>query len=339
MMSAEQRLYPLLFTPVLKDYIWGGRNLETRLDRHLPPGAEIAESWEIAAHANGDVVVKNGPLAGTTLSSLHEKYGLRLIGRYGEWAQNRSKFPLLVKLLDANRKLSVQVHPDDDYALQHEGNELGKSEMWVVLHAETDASIILGLQPGATRKKIENAIHAGSLEDFLHELPVKSGDFICLPAGTLHAILGGLIIAEIQQNSDTTYRVYDWERVGHDGKPRPLHVDKALDVINFDQIAPRLPSPQLLHEENGVTRWRLCHTPYFIVERLHLDAGITFHNTCDGRTLHIWGAIEGAATVEGGGQQVDLPAVTFTLLPAALGDYTITARENCTLLYTHLPEA
>ena len=338
-MSAAQPLYPLLFKPVLKDYIWGGRNLETRLDRDLPPGTEIAESWEIAAHTNGDVVVQNGPLAGNTLSSLHEKYGLRLIGRYAEWAQTRSKFPLLVKLLDANRKLSVQVHPDDDYALKHEGNELGKSEMWVVLHAESDAAIVLGLQPGTTREKIENAIHSGSLEHFLHKLPVNTGDFICLPAGTLHAILGGLIIAEIQQNSDTTYRVYDWERVGHDGKPRPLHVDKALDVINFDQVAPDLPSAQLLHEENGVARWQLCHTPYFIVERVHLDAGVTFHDTCDGRTLHIWGAIDGAASVGGGGQQIDLPAVTFTLLPAALGEYTITAHEDCTLLFTHLPDA
>ena len=337
-MNAEPVLYPLLFEPVLKDYIWGGRNLETRLGRDLPSEKEIAESWEIAAHANGDVVVRNGPLAGNTLSWLHEKYGLQLIGRYGQWAHDRNKFPLLVKLLDANRKLSVQVHPDDDYALQHEGNELGKSEMWVVLHAESDASIILGVRPGATRQKLENAIQSNRLEAFLHEVPVKTGDSICLPAGTLHAILGGLIIAEIQQNSDTTYRVYDWGRLGHDGKPRPLHVEKALEVINFDQVAPDLPTPTLLSEENGVLRWQLCHTPYFTVERINMEAGSTFANACDGRTLHIWGTVEGRAAVDGGGRREDLSAVTFTLLPAAMGNYTITAGENSTLLLAYLPE-
>lgn len=335
----ENLLYPLLFDPVLKDYIWGGRNLETHLGRDLPPEKEIAESWEIAAHDNGDVVVRNGPLAGSTLASLHEAYGSQLIGRHGQWAQDRNKFPLLVKLLDANRKLSVQVHPDDNYALQHEGNELGKSEMWVVLHAESDASVILGVRPGATRQKLEEAIRSNTLGQFLHRVPVKTGDFICLPAGTLHAILGGLIIAEVQQNSDTTYRVYDWGRLGHDGKPRPLHVEKALDVINFNQVAPDLPTPKLLHEANGVARWQLCHTPYFIVERLTLDAGATLDNRCDGRTLHIWGAIEGRASLDGGGHEVDLRAVTFTLLPAAMGDYTISAREDSTLLFAYLPEA
>jgi len=338
-MTADQPLYPFLFEPVLKDYIWGGRNLEDHLDRHLPPGKEIAESWEIAAHANGDVVVKNGPLSGSTLLSLYETYGLRLIGHNGRWAHERDKFPLLVKLLDANRRLSVQVHPDDDYALQHEGNELGKSEMWIVLHAESDAAVILGVQPGATRQRLEDAIQSASLEAFLHRVPVETGDFICLPAGTLHAILGGLIIAEIQQNSDTTYRVYDWGRLGHDGKPRPLHVEKALDVINFDQVAPDLPAPQLLHEEEGVTRWKLCHNPYFVVERVKIDAGAALDNVCDGRSLHIWGAVEGHAAVDGGGRQVDLPAVTFTLLPAALGAYTLTASRPSTLLFTYLPEA
>ncbi|MDX1687252.1 MAG: type I phosphomannose isomerase catalytic subunit [Candidatus Promineifilaceae bacterium] len=337
-MTADQPLYPLLFDPVLKDYIWGGRNLETRLNRDLPPDKEIAESWEIAAHANGDVVVKNGPLSGRTLSSLHEEYGLRLIGDRGQWAHERDKFPLLVKLLDANRKLSVQVHPDDDYALQHEGNELGKSEMWVVLHAESDAAVILGVRPGATRQKLADAIQSASLEEFLHKVPVQTGDFICLPAGTLHAILGGLIIAEIQQNSDTTYRVYDWGRLGHDGKPRPLHVDKALDVINFDQVAPDLPTPTLLHEENDLARWQLCRTPYFVVERVEMEAGAAFHDVCDGPSLHIWGAIEGSATLDGAGRQIDLSAVTFTLLPAAMGEYTLTARERCTLLFTYLPE-
>jgi mannose-6-phosphate isomerase class I len=157
-------LYPLTFTPVLKDYIWGGRNLETKLGRELPPGKVIAESWEIAAHPHGDVTVANGALAGQSLAALYERYGEALVGRRAAWASRRGRFPLLVKLLDAHRKLSVQVHPDDDFAREHEGNELGKSEMWVVLHAEPGAALILGVQPGATRAQFREAIAAGELE-------------------------------------------------------------------------------------------------------------------------------------------------------------------------------
>lgn len=142
-------LYPLLFTPVLKDYIWGGRNLETKLGRPLPPG-NIAESWEIAAHPDGESVVENGRFAGQTLTALHQQLGLALIGSHNDWAQQRQKFPLLIKLLDANDALSVQVHPNDDYALANEGNELGKTEMWVVLQAEPNAAVILGLSRQTT---------------------------------------------------------------------------------------------------------------------------------------------------------------------------------------------
>lgn len=340
-------LYPLLFKPVLKDYIWGGRALAA-LGRDLPADGVIAESWEIAAHADGTTAVSNGIFANQPLTAVQAELGERLIGTRSAWAAERGKFPLLIKLLDANRPLSVQVHPDDAYALEHEGNELGKSEMWVVLHAEPDAQVILGVKAGTTKAMFKEGIENGRLEPHLHYLPVKTGDHICVPAGSLHAIMGGLLIAEIQQNSNTTYRVYDWNRMGHDGKPRPLHVDRALDVINFKQVEPAICPPTPIAPSattstssvsaiNGVRRALLCETPYFVTERVEMEAGAVFNDRCDGSTFEIWGTITGeVAVADAQGNNVDLTAVAFTLLPAALGDFSIRSVKNATLLRTYV---
>ncbi len=325
-------LYPLTFKPVLKDYIWGGRNLE-RLGRALPEGI-IAESWDIAGHKNGTTIVDNGPHAGKRLTELHEELGLDLIGQNCLWAQERGKFPLLIKLLDANRPLSVQVHPKDDYALAHEGNELGKSEMWVVLHAEPGAQLILGVKKGTNREVFREAILAGHLEPYLHYIPASAGDHICVPAGSLHAIMEGLIIAEIQQNSDTTYRVYDWNRLGVDGQPRPLHIDKALDVINFNQVEPQLRPPKSIELGNGIQRALLCRNRYFVTERLEMTAGSNYEGFCNGDTLEIWGVLAGSALFN----RMKLEAVSFTLLPAALGKYSVIAQTDATLLRTSVEE-
>ena len=329
------RLYPLLFQPVLKDYIWGGRNLANKLGRKLPEGI-IAESWEVAAHPDGDSVVRNGAYAGRTLSELQAELGLALCGSRSAWAEERGKFPLLVKLLDANQNLSVQVHPDDDYAQKYEGDELGKTEMWVVLHAEPGACVQLGVKADTEPDTFRQAIADGHLEPFLHYIPVKSGDFVDVPAGSLHAIMGGLIIAEIQQNSNTTYRVYDWNRLGHDGKPRPLHVDKAIDVINFDQVEPALPSAELIKEGAGCQHWRLVQNRYFTVERLELAAGSSFTGRCDGQTFEIWGVLSGQAAVQANGASTALEAIHFTLLPAALGEFTFRAYEDCQFLRSYV---
>ena len=327
-------LYPLTFRPVLKDYIWGGRNLETLLGRTLPEG-RIAESWEIAAHEDGTTVVENGAFAGQPLTEVHRQLGLDLIGTRNAWAQERGKFPLLVKLLDANDRLSVQVHPDDDYAQIREGNELGKTEMWVVLHAEPDAAVILGVKEGTTPEKFRQAIAEGQLEPYLHRILVKAGDVVCVPSGSLHAILAGLLIAEIQQNSNTTYRAYDWNRL-QDGRPRRLHVDKAMDVINFDQVEPQLPQPELIADSNGIRRYRLCANEYFVTERVEMEAEAVYHGRCDGRSLEIWGTIAGQATVAAATDEVALPAVRFALLPAALGDFAVAADIDSTLLRTYV---
>jgi len=324
-------LYPLTFTPVLKHYLWGGRNLE-QIGRQLPLTGPVAESWEIAGHTDGTTVVDNGPFAGQPLTAVQEVLGLDLIGRRNAWAHARGKFPLLVKLLDAHAPLSVQVHPDDDYALAHEDNELGKTEMWVVLHAEPGAHIILGVKAGANATNFRKALAVGSLEPFLHVVPVKAGDHVCVPAGALHAIMGGLLIVEIQQNSNATYRVYDWGRVGADGEPRPLHIDKALEVIDFGHAEPTVGQPRWLMESDGVQRWELCRNRYFVTERVIMTPGAVFHGACLGETLEIWGALTGEVDING----VRLPAVRFTLLPAALGSFEVHAAAPTTLVRTYV---
>jgi mannose-6-phosphate isomerase len=323
----------MLFEPVLKDYIWGGRTLET-LGRTLPPEGPIAESWEIAAHKDGTSAVSNGLYAGMPLTEVQADLGLELIGSNNAWALERDKFPLLIKLLDASRPLSVQVHPRDDYALAHEGNELGKTEMWVVLAAEPGAELILGVKEGTTPQAFRQGVLDGKLEPYLHRVPVKKGDHVCVPAGTLHAIMDGILIAEIQQNSNTTYRVYDWNRMGADGQPRPLHIDKALDVINFDQVKPSLEPAALISEENGVRRERLCANEYFVTERLTMEEGTVFSGENNGRSLEIWGIIEGTVTVN----DVPLEAIKFTLLPAAMGAFSVTASTPATLLRTYVAD-
>lgn len=327
----NNELYPLLFEPVLKDYIWGGRNLE-KLGRELPAEGVIAESWEIAGHEDGTTRVVNGRFQGKLLTKLHEELGLDLIGSRSAWAQERGKFPLLIKLLDANRPLSVQVHPQDEYALANEGNELGKTEMWVVLHAEPEAEVILGISHQISAKELRVAIKKNQLNPHLNKIKVKTGDHICVPAGSLHAIMGGLLIAEIQQNSNTTYRVYDWGRVGADGQPRPLHVAKALDVINFAQVAPKICPPKLIADRNGVKRSLLCQTDYFVTERLEMSAGATFQGNCTGETMEIWGVVEGDVIVN----DLALTAVRFVLLPAAMGEFMITAVSSATLLRSYV---
>lgn len=324
-------LYPLIFEPVLKNYVWGGRNLE-KLGRELPGDSKVAESWEIAAHEDGMVVVKNGSYAGKELGELLEILGEDLVGTNNQWALERGKFPLLVKLIDANRNLSVQVHPDDAYALKNEGNELGKSEMWVVLNGNPGAEIIYGFNKKVTKESLRDAIENGDLEKYLQRVKIKPGDHVCVPSETVHAILEGVLIAEIQQNSNTTYRVYDWNRVGDDGKPRELHVDKALDVINFDQVGCSLSNPEQKNSGDGWSVENLCHNQYFTTDRYQVDEGAKVRGLCDGSTLEIWGVLSGSVEIK----KLRIDPVTFVLLPAAMGEYEIEANKTSTMLRTYV---
>lgn len=334
----SQNIYPLTFTPVFKDYIWGGRNLKEKLGRELPPG-NVAESWDISGHPSSPTKVNNGPLAGQTLPQVLQLLGTDLVGSRSQAMLARGKFPLLIKLLDANKPLSVQVHPNDDYANRHENGELGKTEMWYILHAAPDAHLIYGLKPGVTPELFRQKLEEGRLETCLHRLPVKAGDAIFIPAGSIHAIMDGIVLAEIQQNSDTTYRVYDWNRVGADGKPRPLHVDKAIDVINFEQVEPGPYPPELLEDNDSYKQERITGSPYFNVEKITFKGeNSTFKGTCDGSTFEIWGAMSGSGRVVWHGDPLILPSVRFALLPAALGNFEMTATGQATMLRVYVPE-
>ncbi len=329
-------IYPLTFFPVFRDYIWGGRNLETKLRRVIPPGI-IAESWDISGRPSSPTTVNNGPLAGQTLPQILDLLGVDLVGSRSRAMLERGKFPLLIKLLDANKRLSVQVHPNDDYANKHENGELGKTEMWYILHAEPGACLIYGLKPGVTPASFRQSLEAGALESCSHQLPVKAGDAVFIPSGSVHAIMEGILLAEIQQNSDTTYRVYDWNRPGADGKPRPLHIDKAIDVINFDQIEPGAYVPELLEENDDFKRERITACPYFNVERISFQrTNGAFKGMCDGNTFEIWGTMSGHSQVIWAGQPLDLPAIQFTLLPATLGKFEIRATTPATLLRVYV---
>jgi mannose-6-phosphate isomerase len=322
-------IYPLKFTPVYKDYIWGGRNLE-KIGRHLPKGTKVAESWEIAAHQDGTTCVENGPLSGMTLQAVFEMLQEDLVGRNSQWAIQRGKFPLLVKLIDAHQPLSVQVHPDDAYAMENEGNELGKTEMWIVLDAHPSTEIIYGLSKEISPESFRQLIAEGKLEDVLNRLPITAGDHICVPSGTLHAILEGTLILEIQQNSNTTYRVFDWNRVDGDGQPRQLHIPEALDVISFNQVRMRLPTPNKMLENKNLFYERLCQNAYFTTDRLTLEPDASYIGLCDGSTFEIWGVLSGTACIAGH----VLREVSFVLLPAALGPFEVTALSKTQLIRT-----
>ncbi len=319
----EKHLCPLTFEPQFRDYLWGGRNLEA-FGRRLPAGI-VAESWDISGHPSSPTAVDAGPYQGRLLPDLLDELGLDLVGVRNRTALARRRFPLLVKLLDAHLDLSVQVHPDDAYAQAHEGGELGKTEMWYVLRAEPGARLIYGLRRGVTRERFVQALQAGELEPCLHYLPVQAGDAIFIPAGTVHALLAGLVVAEIQQNSDATYRVYDWNRLGPDGQPRPLHIEKALQVIDFSQVEPGPYVPQPVEEREGLRREVISRCPYFTVEKVSLAPGFAWVGACKGVTFEIWGCMEGECAIAWAGDPVALPAVRFALLPAALGEFAVTA--------------
>jgi mannose-6-phosphate isomerase len=211
--------------------------------------------------------------------------------------------------------------------------------MWYILHAEPGAQLIYGLKPGVTSDSFRTALEAGKLETCLHYLSVKAGDTIFIPSGSIHALLEGVLLTEIQQNSDTTYRVYDWNRVGADGKSRPLHIDKALDVINFELVEPGPTSPQLLEEERGLRRELLVTCPYFRTEKLTFaQAGVSFAGHCNGTTFEIWGLLSGVGRVVWAGEPLELSAIRYALLPAALGDFQIEVMEPSVFLRIYVPD-
>jgi mannose-6-phosphate isomerase len=318
---------------VLKDYIWGGRELERLLGRRLPEGI-TAESWEISDHPHGETLVADGPWAGSALGRLLATHGTRLVGSRNQPAVDRGRFPLLIKLLDANDWLSIQVHPGDEYSLEHEG-DLGKTEMWVALHARPGAEIILGFETAPSSAELRDALASGDIETLFRRVPVKPGDIFFVPAGVVHAIGPGLVLAEIQQTSDVTYRLHDWGRTAGSGPGRPLHVAQALAVADFDAVGQGAIRPQRL-EASGVEHELLVDCPYFRTERIGLEDA-TFDAECDGSTFEIWASLSGQAWIETRRGNIELNSVSWALLPAELGRFQIRSPESAQLLRIFTP--
>lgn len=218
--------------PALKEHVWGGTKIRDLLHKDTGGLLNIAESWEVSTHKDGLSTIAGGKYAGKTLNEYFDGEGWGMLGSYG---LQKQQLPVLIKYIDASRDLSIQVHPDDDYALTHEGDS-GKNETWVVVGAEKGACIYLGFNRQVTRAEVLAAIESGTLEELLNRVEVKEGEIYYIPAGTVHAIGKGCLILEVQQSSNVTYRLYDYGRTGLDGKPRALHVEKALDVLNYSKL-------------------------------------------------------------------------------------------------------
>ena len=286
-------MYPIKFKKCFIDKVWGGRAFETVLGMTLPENRQIGESWEVSSHKNGMSVVENGIFKDITLETLVKKYGAELLGK--DVSERFSgKFPLLIKYLDVNDRLSVQVHPSDDYALKVEG-EFGKSECWYIIDASEDAKLILGLKGEMTRETFLEKSKNKDFKNMFNEVSVKKGDFINITPGVVHASLeGSVLLCETQQNSDTTYRIYDFDRTVN-GVPRPLHLEKAADVINFGEI------PVVTSEETrqniklrNCVKQELVRCKYFNVDKLKIN-GI-FHDEIS-ENFKVYSILEGEGNI------------------------------------------
>ncbi len=249
------KAYPLKFRPIFKQRIWGGQKLREVFDKDIPPFEKIGESWELADLPNDKSVISNGELAGQTLNSAIEKYPKEITGN----EDFTGAFPLLIKFLDAQDVLSVQVHPDPE-TCRRMGKGEPKTECWYIISAEPDAVIYKGLREGVTKEQFAEAIEEGNVADMLEKVTVEAGECHFLPAGTAHAIGPGLLIAEIQMPSDTTYRVFDWNRVDEAGEARELHIEEALESIHFDASGDNL---------SVTTMGRLVDCEYFRIDKGH----------------------------------------------------------------------
>lgn len=304
--------------PVYQQRVWGGRELERLYGRTLPlDGLPYGESWEVVDRLEAQSIVDGGLFDGL---SLHELWTEHRVSIFGERAPKVERFPLLLKILDARDDLSIQVHPPASIAAEMRGEP--KSEMWYISDANPGASLAVGVQPGVTRESFEAALELGSAADCVHRLPVVAGDYIYIPSGRLHAIGGGLVIFEIQQNSDTTYRVFDWNRVGLDGKPRDLHVVESLRCIDFTDT-----QPVVSHAAEGV----IVRCDYFTTEYRTAAANARIALGRKGE-FSILALVQGAAHVGGRG----IKPGDHCLVPANAGDAARELVADSDLIYLEI---
>lgn len=310
-------MYPIKFENLYYERIWGGKHLEKFRD-NVPNGV-IGESWDIACHKNGTGRVENGELKGKDFNELIELYGEKFLGT----EINKEEFPLLIKLITAQDKLSVQVHPDDEYANRVE-KDSGKTEAWYVVDAEENASLIVGTKD-CDKEKFKKAIDSGDLDKYLNKIPVKKGDFFYVQSGLVHAICEGVLIAEIQQNSDTTYRVYDYNR------GREIHVEKALDVIDFSLKGEN--SKGILVEKDGYDKTYLCLGEYFTIQKYTINSSVK--EKSDEERFYLFTCVDGNGVIRHANREEKILMGDSIFIPATLGDYELVG--NFTLLKSYVP--
>ena len=321
-------LYPLKFEPILKDKIWGGTKLKSLFNKAAETD-KLGESWELSGYENDESVVTNGFLAGNTLPELIEIYMGELIGDsiFDEYGLS---FPLLFKLIDANENLSIQVHPGDEVAAERH-NSYGKTEMWYVVDAEPGAELIIGFSEDCSRDEYLDALDEGRVEDLLQKVPVKKGDVFFIPAGLVHAIGKGVVVAEIQQSSDITYRIYDYKRVDDQGNERELHTEQALDVINFN--ASKEPKTVYTPLMNEVTPLVSCN--YFTTNMLRFNKSIARqYAKIDSFVSYM--CLEGNFVIDFGGEKTIVNKGDTILIPASIDELSLIPDAEVTLLEVYV---
>ena len=312
----DNKLYPVKMLPAFKDYIWGGDRLKREWGK-ISPLPVIAESWELSGHKNGQSVAANGELTGLSLTEIVETWGKSSLGNK---AKDCDRLPILIKLIDSKQKLSIQVHPDDKYSLANE-NELGKTEMWYVVDADEGSGILCGFNKDLSKEEYAQRINDNTLTEVLNLISVKKGDAFFIAPGTVHAICEGLLIAEIQQNSDITYRVYDYGRVGVDGKQRPLHIEKALDVSRtVKEIYDGKPIGEM-QNKSGYTQTLLAKCEYFVVSEISVQEKYDCIIGNDSFVAYTF--LEGHGTIEYSDGKVEFVKGDTFFLPAGLGEVCV----------------
>ena len=316
---------PIFLEPIFKDYIWGGTKLKTLFGKNTP--YEItAESWEVSTNKNGKSIIRNGIHKGKDLEELYQDKKLRET-IFGTKTKEKDIFPLLIKFIDANSNLSVQVHPDDKYAFEKENGEKGKTEMWYIMECKQGAQIICGMKESVKQEQLADTLQKTNLEDYLNFVSVEKGDCIYIPSGTIHAILGDTIICEIQQNSDLTYRVYDWGRKDKDGKPRELHVQKATEVVRVEN------RPNVIKTASwGECEREIYSSAFFKVNKLTIR-GIK-KEVSNRETFYAMNVVNGTGSIQTKEKNYNLKVGDSFIIPATLGEYELNG--NMELLKSYL---
>jgi len=319
-------LYPLKFTPILKEKIWGGNKIETVLKHHVSPMLNCGESWEVSGLVDAESVVSNGFLAENNLNELLEIYLTDFVGEKN-YEKYGLGFPLLIKFIDAQDNLSVQVHPDDTLAQEKYGQN-GKTEMWHVIQADEGAGLYVGFNQKVTEQQYVAAVEEGTLESLLKFYPVKAGDTFMIPAGTVHAIGKGVLLAEIQQPSDITFRIFDWNRVDQNGNSRELHTEEAIDAIHFEENVGDFKVKYTPEMNKTVT---LVHSPFFNTNVLEMDMQVE-KSFVQLDSFVIYMCLEGSAFLVSGDFKERLETGEVVLVPAEVDRLTIIPDSKAKLL-------